>query len=104
MFLDEKVREEYTSNKNIGFGWYYIKKMDVTTHVEIRCGDMSCGSDLTDAVQKELYLQYQKKNQDVNTISSSLEPDSKCTGKRTERRKQSCFHGHHSFRTAAVSY
>ena len=51
---DEKVREEYTSNKNIGFGWYYIKKMDVTTHVEIRCGDMSCGSDLTDAVQKEL--------------------------------------------------
>lgn len=70
---DEKVREEYISNKNIGFGWYYIKKMDVTTHVEIRCGDMSCGSDLTDAVQKELYLQYQKKNQDVNTISSSLE-------------------------------
>ena len=41
--------------------------------MEIRCGDMSCGSDLTDAVQKELYLQYQKKNQDVNTISSSLE-------------------------------
>ncbi len=70
---EDKVREEYTSNKNIGLGWYYIKKMDVTAHVEIRCGDMSCGSDLTDAVRKELYLQYQKKNQDVNTISSSLE-------------------------------
>lgn len=70
---EDKVREEYTSNKNIGFGWYYIKKTDFTAHVVIRCGDMSCGSDLTDAVQKELYLQYQKKNQDVNTISGSLE-------------------------------
>ena len=49
---DEKVREEYTSNKNIGLGWYYIKKMDVTAHVVIRCGGMSCGSDLTDAVGK----------------------------------------------------
>ena len=70
---DEKVREEYTSNKNIGLGWYYIKKMDFTAHVVIRNGGISCKSDLTDAVGKELYLQYQKKNQDTNIISSSLE-------------------------------
>ncbi len=70
---DEKVREEYTSNKNIGLGWYYIKKMDFTAHVVIRNGGISCKSDLTDAVGKELYLQYQKKNQDTNNISSSLE-------------------------------
>ena len=70
---DEKVREEYTSNKNIGLGWYYIKKMDFTAHVVICNGGISCKSDLTDAVGKELYLQYQKKNQDTNNISSSLE-------------------------------
>ena len=69
---DEKVREEYTSNKNIGLGWYYIKKMDFTAHVVIRNGGISWKSDLTDAVGKELYLQYQKKNQDTNNISSSL--------------------------------
>ena len=70
---DETVREQYTSNQNIGLGWYYIKKMDFTAHVEIRSGTMDCGSDLTEAVQNELHLQYQKKNQDADFISESLQ-------------------------------
>ena len=69
---DETVREEYTSNKNIGFGWYYIEKMDFTAQVVIRSGDKNHVSALTGAVQNELYLRYQKKNQDTDIISSPL--------------------------------
>ena len=70
---DETVREQYTSNQNIGFGWYYIKKMDFTAYVEIRSGSMTCGSNLTDAVRNELHLQYQKKNQDADFVSEPLQ-------------------------------
>ena len=69
---DETVREEYTSNKNIGLGWYYVKKMDFTVQVTVRSGDKNYVSDLTGAVRDELYLQYQKKNQDTSIISSPL--------------------------------
>lgn len=59
---DEATRNEYTTNKNVGLGWYYLKKYDFKIHIEVRRGDMEYKSGLDTAILKELVFCYLKKS------------------------------------------